>query len=110
MKHVGILGDKVEVADTLFAKVRGLMFRENIVPVLFVFNYSDKHPIHSCFVFGDFEAVYINSKGYVVDIFHVKPFTLWLSNKTNAKYLLEVPEGWCERHNIKIGSKIDFQI
>ena len=52
---------KLETADTNFKKVRGLMFRDEIVPILFVFGYNGIFSIHSYFVKKEFDAVYLLS-------------------------------------------------
>lgn len=106
MKIVDILGTKFIVLDTFFSKFRGLMLRREVVPLLFVFKKEGIYPIHSLFVFQPFEAVYLDSNGKVVDVYNVKPFTLWVENTTPARYLLEVPVGWVGEHGITTGTHI----
>ncbi|MCC7569933.1 DUF192 domain-containing protein [Candidatus Micrarchaeota archaeon] len=103
---IKIFNDIFEVADNMFSRARGLMFRKKIIHIFFIFENEGKTPIHSFFVFKEFEAVYLNSKSKVVDIFSVKPFTFWVENTAPAKYLIEAPIGWCKKNKIKKGSFI----
>jgi len=101
-------GKKVECEDaiTLSAKLRGLMFRKKIVPILFDFHLDDIHPIHSFFVRFPFYAIYLSSSGKVVDKFRVVPFEAHRQNSNSARYLLEIDEeraGW-----FKIGDRVKF--
>jgi uncharacterized membrane protein (UPF0127 family) len=95
-------GKKVECekALSLLSKVRGLMFRKEIIPILFDFFRDDIHPIHSFFVPAPFYAVYISSSGRVVDKFRVVPSEFHRQNSGPARSLLEIDEGraaWFEK-------------
>ncbi len=79
-------------AVSFLQKVRGLMGREMVAPILFDFFREGIHPIHSFFVPGPFFAVYISSAMEVVDKFRVSPFELLRKNREPARYLLEVGE------------------
>ncbi len=85
---------KVECLKALspFEKMRGLMFRRKIVPILFDFSKDGIHAIHSFFVAAPFYAVYISSSGEVVDKFRVVPSEAHRQNSTPARYLLEIDE------------------
>jgi uncharacterized membrane protein (UPF0127 family) len=87
-------GKKVECegALTFMQKVRGLMFRKKIVPILFDFHAEGSHGIHSFFVCAPFYAIYINSSGKVTDKFHVRPNEAYRENSSPARYLLEIDE------------------
>lgn len=79
-------------AASFLQKVRGLMGRKKVVPILFDFFREGSHPIHSFFVPGPFFAVYISSAMEVVDKFRVSRFELLRKNKEPARYLLELGE------------------
>jgi uncharacterized membrane protein (UPF0127 family) len=82
----------IEVADTKFSRMRGLMFRKKIVPILFVFGFEGIFPIHSYFVNGEFDAVYLGGGGRVTEIFRkIPPNTPLVSPKKGASMLLELP-------------------
>ena len=73
-------------------KMRGLMFRREIIPILFDFFRDGIHAIHSFFVSAPFYAIYISSSGEVVDKFRVVPSEAHRQNSTPARYLLELDE------------------
>ena len=83
---------ELEIADTDFARMRGLMFREEIVPILFVFGYVGIFSIHSYFVKKEFDAVYLAADGTVNEIFRrVPPNTAIVRPKKKSAFLLELP-------------------
>lgn len=87
-------GKKVECKDALspLKKIRGMMFRKEIIPILFDFFRDEIHPIHSFFVSAPFYAIYISSSGEVVDKFRVVPSEAHRQNAHPARYLLEIDE------------------
>jgi uncharacterized membrane protein (UPF0127 family) len=82
-----------ETASSFFEKVRGLMFRGKIVPILFDFGREGTHGIHSFFVCEPFYAIYLSSSGEVVGKFRVSPNEAYRRNSRPARYLLEIDEG-----------------
>lgn len=82
-----------ETAFTFFEKVRGLMFRGRIAPILFDFNEEGTHGIHSFFVCAPFYAIYLSPSGEVVDKFRVSQNEVYRRNSVPARYLLEIDEG-----------------
>lgn len=98
-----------ELADSFFSRARGLMFRFSPKTILFIFPKEGIHPIHSLFVFFPFDAVYLDAQMRVTEIFRsVPPFTLLISPKKPAKYLLELPAGDAEKLSIKVGTKLQI--
>ena len=82
----------LEIADTNFKRVRGLMFREEIVPILFVFGFEGIFPIHSYFVKKEFDAVYLAKGGRVNEAYRrIPPNTALVSPKKKSSFLLELP-------------------
>jgi len=82
----------LEMADTDFARMRGLMFRNEIVPILFVFGYDGIFSIHSYFVKKEFDAVYLAKDGRVTEIFRrIAPNTALVCPKKKSSFLLELP-------------------
>jgi len=79
-------------ANSISQKIRGLMFRKEIVPILFDFFAEGVHAIHSFFVTAPFYAIYISSSGEVVDKFRVVPSEVHRQNSEPARYLLEIDE------------------
>ncbi|MBN2122185.1 DUF192 domain-containing protein [Candidatus Micrarchaeota archaeon] len=96
-----------ETAYTFFDKVRGLMFRKKIAPILFDFNYEGTHGIHSFFVFSPFYAIYLSASKEVIDKFRVVPNEAYRCNASPARYLLEIDEGRAAWFNK--GDKVVFE-
>ncbi|MDE1798549.1 MAG: DUF192 domain-containing protein [Candidatus Micrarchaeota archaeon] len=96
-----------ERADTLFARARGLMFRQKPLAILFSFETFERHSIHSFFVPFEFDAVYLNEYMKVVDLYsRVKPFVPLLTPARSAFYLLELPPGDAARLKLQIGDEV----
>jgi len=100
----------LEIADSEAARTRGLMFRKKVVPILFMFPSESLYPIHSLFVPGKFDAVYLDSEGEVAEKFGaIPPNRLLISPKKNARYLLELPCGMAKKLKIKVGDRMAWE-
>ncbi len=107
-KKESIVAD-AEIADTEFSRMRGLMFREKIIPILFIFGSPGIYQIHSYFVKGEFDAIYISEGKVVTEVFrNIPPGTPLVTPKEKAKYLLELPVALTDRLAIKVGDRLDF--
>ena len=52
---------------------------------------------------------YINSKGRIIDIFDMTPYSVnSIVSTAYSRYALEVPQGWFEKNGIKRGDFIDL--
>jgi len=100
----------LEIADSELSRTRGLMFRGKVVPILFVFSSPGVYPIHSFFVPGVFDAVYLSGKGEVVEMFlGIAPGRPLICPKKNAAYLLELPPNLTFRLGIKTGDILEWR-
>lgn len=100
----------MEIADSSFARMRGLMFREKIIPILFVFDSEGIYPIHSNFVKAPFDAVYLSPEGRVVEVFRkIPPATQLVQPTKKAKFLLELPTEVFDSLSIEEGDIIDWE-
>ncbi|MAF89238.1 MAG: DUF192 domain-containing protein [Candidatus Pacebacteria bacterium] len=92
MARVG--GISVEIADSLFEKVSGLMMRKSIKPLLFDFKRDSTMlcSIHTFFMLKPIDIVYINSKNEVVQVIKAKPWRIYYPRK-KSRYVLELPAG-----------------
>ena len=79
---------KVIMCGSFLSKVLGLMFKNNSLPLLFIFNREKKLSIHSFFC-KPFRAIWLDDKmssTKVLDIYN------WRFNFSGfGRYLLEVP-------------------
>lgn len=100
----------MEIADTEMERMRGLMFRKKIVPILFVFGYEGIFPIHSYFVVDIFDAIYVAKDGTVNEIYRrIPPSTALVKPKKNSTYLLELPCDMTDRLKIEEGDKLKWK-
>ena len=100
----------LEIADSDFSRMRGLMFRQKIVPILFIFAREGRFPIHSHFVAAPFDAVYVSSSGQVTEIFRrIAPDTNLVSPQKEASYLLELPAETTDRLAIRAGDRMEWK-
>ena len=98
---------RMEIADSEFSKTRGLMFRKNVIPILFIFNSPGIYPIHSFFVPGVFDAVYLSEKGKTTDVFrNITPGKPFICPTKKASYLLELPSALALKLGIKQGDVV----
>jgi len=100
----------MEIADSDFYRMRGLMFRDRIIAMLFVFNSDGIYPIHSNFVAAPFDAVYLSSEGKVTEIVRkIPPGTQLVVPKKPARYLLELPPEIFDSLSIEVGDEITWK-
>lgn len=100
----------IDVADTTLKKMRGLMFRSSLPEnegMLFVFDKPGRYGFWMVNTTIPLDAIHLSSNGTVVDIIKMDPCGFECrvySPKADAQYVLEVNQGFSERHNIAIGS------
>lgn len=101
-----------EIAKTQEEKKLGYMKRKNIpdgTGMIFIFEKDEilsfwmkdtPHPL---------SIAYIDKNGIIRDIFDMTPFSLSsIVSNSSVRYAIEVPQGWYEKNNVKIGDKIDY--
>ena len=101
---------KAEIASTFEERQHGFMFRQNIpdgTGMLFVFEHEQildfwmkntPHPL---------SIAYIDKNGRIRDIFDMTPFSLAnVTSSANVLYALEVPQGWYDKVNVRVGDKL----
>jgi len=101
----------LEIADSDFSRMRGLMFRDEIVPILFVFGYNGIFSIHSYFVKKEFDAVYLSANGAVSEVFRrIPPNTALVSPKKKSSFLLELPLKMTDKLCIEEGDVLRWKM
>ena len=113
--RVGTTSVNVEVADTQPLAEHGLMFRHELKEgngMLFIFPDEEVRSFWMKNTFIELSIGYFDQNKKLVDIQDMKPVTSEMQtdlpvypSKAPAKYALEVPKGWFERHKIKVGEK-----
>ncbi len=108
---------KVEVADTVGKRQRGLMYRkklEQLHGMLFVFAYSGEHSFWMKNTYIPLDMIHISQDRKVVDcIENAVPCKnddcQAYRPKQMSKYVLEVNSGLCEKYNISVGDQVELQ-
>ncbi len=103
---------KVEIAEKVEERNYGFMNRKNIpdgTGMLFVFENDQilsfwmkntPHPL---------SIAYIDKDGIIKDIYDMTPYSLAsVKSSRYVRYALEVPQGWFDKMQIKLGDKIDL--
>ncbi len=100
----------MEVADNDFSRMRGLMFRKKVIPILFIFDSEGIYPIHSQFVPAEFDAIYLSFDGTVVEaIRRIPPNQTIIRPAKRALYLLELPPEITDRLQIEAGDRLEWK-
>ncbi len=100
----------METADSNFTRMRGLMFREKVIPILFIFNSEGIYPIHSKFVPAEFDAIWLSPNGTAVDVIRrIPPNQTIIRPSASALYLLELPPEITDRLKIEEGDRLEWK-
>jgi uncharacterized protein len=108
------LGDQELTAEIAREQVQiatGMMFRTNMPEneaMLFVFPNTDQRSFYMRNCVVPLSAAYIDLAGVILEIINLQPHdeTGVLSKSANVQFVLEVPQGWFQRHNISPGAVI----
>lgn len=107
----GVLAEQVEVADSFWKRLRGLMFRRNFEDgraLLFKIGDPRIYSVHTFFVFFLIDLVYLDQETRVVDIKREMPPWTTYRPKTEASFLVELPGGKVEDVGLEVGNKLKF--
>jgi len=107
----------LEVADTEEARSRGLMFRTSLQEdhgMLFVFETEGEHAFWMKNTYLSLDILFLSNKGDIVDLYHrLPPCPLdpcpSYAPRAPARYALEVPAGFSERHHIRKGDRVRLE-
>jgi uncharacterized membrane protein (UPF0127 family) len=105
---------EIDLADTPALRTRGLSGRTSLAPdhgMLFVFEKPDLHGFWMKEMNFSIDIIYIGADKKIVDIKKgVSPESYPMIFKPNqpALYVLEVPAGFSEENNIKVGNDVVF--
>jgi uncharacterized protein len=104
---------RVEVVDTPEARARGLMYRRDLAPnagMLFIFPSETPQQFWMKNTPLPLDMVFIGQDQHIVGIVaDTRPFTTTpLGVAAPSQYVLEVHAGFCARHGIDTGARVDF--
>ena len=80
---------KVKICNSFFSQCRGLMFRKNSMPLLFIFKNKKRRAIHSFFCVP-FIAFWFNDNK-IIEVRKVFPWRFFIKPKKKFDKLLEIP-------------------
>lgn len=113
---VGKLALTVEIADNSEKSARGLMFRTSLADgtgMLFIFEDEAPRSFWMKNTFIPLSIGYFDQNKKLVDIQDMQPVKSEMEQNPKtypsaspAKYALEVPKGWFQKHKIKIGDEL----
>lgn len=100
-----------EIARTELAIRTGMMYRTNMAEneaMLFVFPYPEEKSFYMRNCIVPLSAAYITPDGTIAEIVDLQPGneTPVKSQSSNLQFVLEVPQGWFQRHNVHPGMLI----
>ncbi len=99
---------KARLLTTFLERVRGLMFKRSVEPLLFEFDREGiaQTAIHSLFC-PVFDAVFLDSGKRVVSVIpRIPPYKLFITPAKPARFLLELPPG--ESRKVREGEKLSW--
>ena len=79
----------IKRCDNILSQARGLMFKKNSKPLLFIFKTAKKRTIHSFFCIP-FAAVWFN-RNKIIDVKVIKTWKFSIKPKEKYDKLLEIP-------------------
>lgn len=112
-KNTGkVLADEVEVMDSFWSRLRGLMFRlsfEDGEALLFEFPEPRKFRVHTFFVFFPIDLAYLNGNLEVLETEgELSPWRVY-SPDSKARFLIELPKGTISELEVEVGDELEFR-
>ncbi|MBW3001570.1 DUF192 domain-containing protein [Candidatus Woesearchaeota archaeon] len=115
--EIGGVQVNVELPKTPAEMARGLMHRESLGEndgMLFVFEQEGKPGFWMKNTLIPLDMIFIDADNKIVDILSAEPCEedpcQSYVSKDDAKYVLEVNQGFAQKHNIQIGDEVKLNI
>lgn len=103
---------KVEIADTPKERRRGLMFRDHLAEsqgMLFDFGGETRTGFWMKDTSIPLSIAFLSAQGVILDIQDMEPFSTDLHQSDQPyAFAVEVNQGWLERNDIGIGSRVQL--
>ena len=98
---------EVETAETRRQIAKGLMFKKEIEPLLFIFKKERRQSFHTWFMKKSIHIILMDKKGFVLQNEYAKPFKL-IKAKQPYRYVLELQTSHilC---GLKVGQQLTFE-
>ena len=119
--YVNLVGEQgsykveVEIADSITSRARGLMHRKELPQdqgMLFIFANSAKRSFWMKNTYIPLDMLFIDDQQTIVGIVENATPETTVARTVDApsRYVLEVNGGFCQKHQIQVGSKVDFHL
>ena len=104
---------EIEIADDDLKRARGLMYRKSIPEMGGMLFIHETEQIQSFWMKNTYiplDIIFVNSEKIIVTIHpNTRPLKEWSYASTQpSQYVVEVNAGFCNRHHISTGDRIDF--
>lgn len=101
-----LIAQTFEECRTFWEQVKGMMFRERVVPLLFRFSSSQNVSLHSWFCPDAMDLVFLDESWTVVEVFSEWETRSSYKSSNPAMFLLELPVGTVARTNTEVGDVV----
>jgi uncharacterized membrane protein (UPF0127 family) len=113
-KNVLLSTVDIEIASNEAKRMQGLMYRDSMAEsqaMLFIFPDEDERSFWMKNTVISLDIIYVNTKNVIVSIQkNAIPYSEdSVPSNGKAKYVVEVNAGFCERHSIRAGDRIDWK-
>jgi uncharacterized protein len=104
----------IEIADNDYERTRGLMYRHSLpdnAGMLFIFENSGPLSFWMRNTYIPLDIIFVDEKKQIITIYK-KTDPLSYNNipsKKNAKYVVEVNAGFCDKYGISVGDYLAFE-
>ena len=105
-----VVATEVELADTFFRQLRGLMFRRDLpesYAMLFDLYYERPVSFHMMFVRFPLDMLFLDDERRIIDLRRgLCPWTGHASSRQPARYVIELPAGTVGRLALREGDEL----
>lgn len=103
-----VLAESFEECATFWQQLRGMMFRKDIVPLVFRFPKEQTVDLHSFFCPGPMDLLFLDETWEVVEIHSEWQPRSKYKNRYPAMFLLELPPGTVWKSNTQVGDVVQI--
>lgn len=103
---------KLMMAVSFYERMSGLMFQEDIKPLLFIQKISWRFYgiIHTFFMNETIDIIYINEDNKINETTIIKPYRFYVPRLGNIKYIIELPQDSLKQYDITLNTKLKVVI
>jgi uncharacterized membrane protein (UPF0127 family) len=103
-----VLAHSFEECKSWWEQTRGLMFRKEVVPLVFVFSKEQTLKLHSWFCPDNIDLVFLDENWEVVELQQEwEPWSSYSSQKPSM-FLLELPRGTIWKTGTQLGDVVNI--